>query len=430
MDLIALISYATVTMLMVLFYFFRGKGTYFEFPFWAGLISGGWFLPQAIQLCPEADKLPEGAYASGLFFAALCNAAMWAGFSFANDRITQRKSWLADDFDKRKLYWAGAVMCMVGFFFQWKLLALPDELFKSTQWSGALVKYLFFASIFKLGFVTIWLLYLSERKWVNVKLLVFIVPCLLLLLQAVVLKGRRGEMMNLFSFIFCSLWLVRRYPIPRVILIAAVCVGLTLVNSIGIYRVMMRDKDTPVLERLSKAAKAVSEEKNRTRSGGSEFRNYTYTVALYQESNRFDYGGIHWNELVFNYVPAQLVGRDFKESLALESGMSAREASDVLLEKFGYRMSVGTTISGYADAYGSFSWFGFVKFLLIGLMMGTLYRHAMNGTFLGQMLYVYVLGTAMHAVSHGTNRILASVWVYFFALAYPLLFRARIAKHT
>ncbi len=430
MDLIALVLYGTITALMILVCFFRGRGNYFEFPFWAGLISGGWFLPQAISSFAEADQFPDGAYTAGLMFAAICNLMMWVGFELTNNRKAVGSSWLNDDFDKGRLYFAGAVMCCIGFFFQYKLQSLPDELFSSTQWSGALVKYLFFASVFKLGFVALWLLYLTDRKVMNVKLLVFIVPSLMLLLQAVVLRGRRGAMMSLFAYIFCSIWLVRRYAIPRAVLVALVFAGIIMVNTIGVYRVMMSDKDTPLVERMSKAIKAVSEEKNLSKGSGSEFKNYTHVIALYRDTKRFDYGGIHWNELVFNYVPGQLVGREFKQSLKLETGMSSREAAEILLEKFGYRMKVGTTISGYADAFGSFSWFGAIKFLLIGLMMGTLYRHAMSGTFLGQMLYVYVLSAAMHAVSHGTNRILASVWVYFFALAYPLLYRAKIRRNV
>lgn len=60
--------------------------------------------------------------------------------------------------------------------------------------------------------------------------------------------------------------------------------------------------------------------------------------------------------------------------------------------------------------------------------MGTLYRYAMAGAFLGQFLYVMQMGTAMHAISHGTNRILVSEWVYFFALCFPLLYWAKIKR--
>ncbi len=74
----------------------------------------------------------------------------------------------------------------------------------------------------------------------------------------------------------------------------------------------------------------------------------------------------------------------------------------------------------------SFGWLGFIKFILVGGLMGILYRHAMQGHFLGQLLYVFMLSTAMHAITHETHRILVSAWVYFMALCYPVLFWARV----
>lgn len=428
MEMLALIMYAAITLWMVLYYTWTGKGKYYEFPFWTGVIAAGWFLPQAIGGYREIRFLPDGAYATSLAFAAMCNALLWIGYEMAvRRRPVGRRSWLDDGFDVKKLYMAGAAMCLFGFFFELKLSNLPDEVISRTQWTGIAVVYLFFSNVYYMGFVTLWLLYLNQRKWLNVKLLIFIVPALLMLLTRAVVGGRRSVMMNLFSYVFVSLWFVRRLAIPRILLVVGLCLGLLLVNSIGIYRSIMRESDMPLSERLSEAVDAdyVGEIKAKYAKGGHEFRNYVHVIALYSEYGGYDYGGIHWNDLVFSYVPAQFVGREFKDSLMIESAMSSKNISSELRKRYNYNIPVGTTISGYADSFGSFWWVGCVKFLLIGLLMGCLYRHGIHGSFLGQMLYVFTLGTAMHAVSHGTNRILTSVWVYFFALGYPALYFAR-----
>ena len=101
---------------------------------------------------------------------------------------------------------------------------------------------------------------------------------------------------------------------------------------------------------------------------------------------------------------------------------------ELTLERYGHHYRTGTTGTGYKDAFLSYSWMGFVKFWVIGWMLGMLYRHAMKGSFLGQLLYVYLLTDAMHAISHGTHAILVSKWVYFFALGYPALRWARIRE--
>ncbi len=58
--------------------------------------------------------------------------------------------------------------------------------------------------------------------------------------------------------------------------------------------------------------------------------------------------------------------------------------------------------------------------------MGVLYRHAMTGYFMAQLLYVYLLGTSMSAISHATHSVLVSQWVYFFAFGYPVLYWAKL----
>ena len=85
----------------------------------------------------------------------------------------------------------------------------------------------------------------------------------------------------------------------------------------------------------------------------------------------------------------------------------------------------GSTATGYLDAFGSFGWFGFLKFWIAGYIMGVLYRHAMQGAFLGQLLYIHTLPTAMLMVTHQTNEFLVRIWIYFLVLAYPVFYLAK-----
>ena len=429
MDKLPLITYAMVTFGMIFRYAFAEKGRYYEFPFWIGVIAAGWFFPQAIAGYNDLFFLPEGAYATGLYFASICNVLLWAGYELSvRERPDAGTSWLDMDFDIDKLYLAGAAMCVFGFFFEIKLSNLPDEMLNRSQWTGIAVIYLFFSNVYYMGFSTLWLVYLRRGEWFNWKLLVFILPAFYLMASRAFLGGRRAAMMNLFSYIFVSLWFVRRFALPRTVLVAGCALGLLLINSIGVYRSIMRDDDKPLKERVERALEAdyMGEVKTAQSEKSHEFRNYMYVLGLYSTYGGYDYGATHWNELVFAYVPAQFVGRDFKNALMIDYGMDGGAISEGLKKFYNYEMPLGTTVSGYADSFGSFGWFGGVKFLLVGLMMGALYRHAQRGSFLGQMLYVFTLGTAMHAISHGTNRILTSVWVYFFALGFPALFLARL----
>ena len=421
MELLGLILYGGVNIAMVLRYLL-GRGRFYEFPFWAGIIALGWFYPRAIGGYSNLWLYPEGAYASGMFFAFLCTVALWVGFERAIHKTIKGNRLFEMQFNAKKLYYVGTFLIVAGFFFQWKLWSLPEEMLAKTQWSGAAVKYLFLANIFKIGFLVLLCQYLTLRRWLDPRFLVFLIPCLLLILSAAFLHGRRSEMMQLFAYTAISLWFVRRFAFPRVLVIALVIIGIVLINGIGQYRSIMLDKGTSLKERIFGVSNAdlLASSGLLLEESGSDFNNYIVYRHYVGDTNTYNFGLNHWNDLIFNYVPAQIVGKELKSSLMLPLPNIIRFA-----EKHGYYFHIGTVSTGYFDAFGSFWWFGFIKFLLIGYIMGTLYRHAIHQSLLAQILYIFVLNPAMHAISHGTSPILLNAWVYFFLLGFPLLYWAR-----
>ncbi|VGO14805.1 hypothetical protein PDESU_03374 [Pontiella desulfatans] len=425
MDLFSLVLYAAINAAMVVLHLMN-KNRIYEFPFWAGLIALGWLLPQAVGGYRNIDAYPDQAYSSAMLFASLCTLAMWGGHAWGlNHGSAGRASWLSSPVEVRRLVPAGSLLCFAGFFFQWKLNTLPDELKAQTQWSGATVKYLFLASVFHFGFLTLWLVYIRQRKVFAPRLLLFIIPSLLLLLKTAVLGGRRAGMMNLASYMLTSLWFVRGWIMPRWLMVSGLTVGLILVNAIGHYRSIMGQKDVSLGQRLENVAKSdlASESENVMKRGGAELNNYIFVRQIYAEEKGFDFGVYHWNMLVFNFVPAQIVGRALKESLIFPL---SNYGYSLAAERYGHRYYRGTTSTGYNDSFKSFGWLGFIKFGIIGWMMGVLYRHAVAGDFLGQLLYAYLLSVAMHAISHSTHAILVSKWVYFFLLGFPALWWAKV----
>ncbi len=426
MNLFSLILFGALNVVMVIYYL-SSKGRFYQFPFWAGMIALGWFFPQAVGGYFNYGEFPSNAYSDGMFFAALCMASLWGGFEYAVKRVPSTKiSWLGAPFNPQKLYYAGAALCLFGFFFQWKLWSLPEEMLAQSQWTGATVKYLFLASVFKMGFIALWLLYLSQPRLVAPRLLIFIIPCMLLFFEAALFRGRRAGMMDLVSYLFVCLWFVRRISLPRWFLNLGLSLGLILINSVQTYRLILMNKEMPLSERLSEAAGAdyLETSKGKWQDSGPEFKNYIYYRQIHADTGVYDFGIVHWNRFVSNYVPAQLIGKELKKKLKLTP--TDLDIKLLVEERYGHTFKLGTTSTGFKDAFGSFGWFGGIKFLLIGLLMGTLYRHAMSGAFLGQLLYVYLLTKGMQCVSHGTNDILVRVWVYFFVLGYPILAWAKI----
>jgi hypothetical protein len=134
----------------------------------------------------------------------------------------------------------------------------------------------------------------------------------------------------------------------------------------------------------------------------------------------FDLGAFHWNMLVFTYVPAQIVGTDLKNALYLPLG-------DPALEEYQYRPPMGSTVTGLSDAFGSFWYFGCLKFLLIAVVMQKLWLAARSGSITAQLLYMLLPVQAMQAVTHFTNNFLLP-WPHMAMFLLPALLFARRAR--
>jgi hypothetical protein len=71
------------------------------------------------------------------------------------------------------------------------------------------------------------------------------------------------------------------------------------------------------------------------------------------------------------------------------------------------------------DAYGSFWYFGAVKFLIIGILLGWMYAAAMAGNTTMQALYMLSATPSMLTITHFTNEIVIA-WVHILAFLAPV----------
>jgi hypothetical protein len=151
------------------------------------------------------------------------------------------------------------------------------------------------------------------------------------------------------------------------------------------------------------------------KSGGPELRNAVVRIDHIDRTLEFDYGATHWNRLVFNYVPAQLVGTTVKDSLMLTTPSLGRD----------YHPLTGTTETGMTDAFQSFWYFGALKFMLLAYLLNLLWASANAGSTTAQIIYILSIVPATHAISHNTDWVL-NVWVHMVLFLLPVLFVARL----
>src|SRR5713226_1144339 len=77
-----------------------------------------------------------------------------------------------------------------------------------------------------------------------------------------------------------------------------------------------------------------------------------------------------------------------------------------------------------ADGLGQLSYFGCLKFSLVGLALRKVYAAAVQGHFIARVCYMLIITSALHTITHHTQWFV-SPWVHLALFLGPVLFFAR-----
>jgi hypothetical protein len=386
----------------------RRRGAIYEFPFLAGAVFAGFALPQFIGLTAD-PFLPSGALEKTLVMSILCASMCWIGY-VANRGPLRIFNW---DYDDGKLLKVSIALSLAGCYFYYKFSQLPEEVLKSSQMSGLPVAYLFFARLLSYGFAIAVLLYAKNRSRIALAVALFGST---FYLERIVIAGRRAELIEFCAIIALAVWFQRGRCIPRGLMLGGLIFGTLLVNSIGEYRSATMSDEGPRWDAVLQIDFFGNLERL-TKQGGAELTNAVYYIEATDRTMRLDFGLSHWNELVFRYVPAQLVGADLKEALTLTVDTPAQG-------EFRYTPVTGSTLTGMTDTFQSFWYFGSLEFGIIAFVLSRLWKSACLGSFTAQLVYVLMLAQALESITHSTDNFIAP-WVHMGLFLIPALMLAR-----
>jgi hypothetical protein len=385
----------------------RRDGVY-QYPFLATGVFAGFVLVQLVGLSNNSF-LPPGALNKTIFMTLLCLMMVYAGDKFGT--LPYRAfEW---QYSRNRLLVASAALSLIGAFFFFQISRLPVEL-KSSQWSGIVVAYHFFAQTMTYGLAIAVLVYIGTSS----KIALGIVICdLTFYVDRIFVGARRGDAAELLVIIALALWFKRGLIVPRSIVVGVMVLGTLFIYSTGDYR--SRAADKPLLEAIN----SINFQENLKRvwnEGGLELENAVYQIESADRYSEYDFGAFHWNTLIFNYVPAQIFGREFKESLLINT-------SDRTAEELGHSFATGTTLTGVADSFRSFWYLGALQFLVFAYVLARIYKAAMGGNMVMQLLYMLMLVNGLHAITHHTNWFV-SPWVHLAIFLMPALLYAKSRK--
>lgn len=386
----------------------RRDGVY-QFPFLATGVFAGFVLVQLVGLSHSAF-LPSGALDKAIFMTTLCLLMVYAGGKTG----TQPYRAFAWQFSRKRLLAASAILSLIGALFFFKISRLPPELTSASQWTGVVIAYNFFAQAMTYGLAIAVLLYVGNGSKIALGIMIF---DLMFYVDRIFIGARRGDAAELLVIFALALWFKRSLVVPRSLAVGTVILGTLFIYSTGDYRSSAAEK--PLLATIS-SIDYQGNLKQVWTEGGAELINTVYQIESVDRHSEFDLGAFHWNVLVFNYVPAQIFGNEFKQALLIKT-------TDQAYQEFGHKGLTGSTLTGMSDAFRSFWYFGAIKFFVIAYVLARIYSAAISGNAVMQLLYMLMLVNGLHAITHHTNWFV-SPWVHLAIFLLPALLYAKIRE--
>jgi hypothetical protein len=389
---IILIVYAIVSVSIVVSAL-RCRGGCLYYPFWATLTFSGFAIPQFISLA-NSKVYPGLSLEKYIIMATLCLGATYFGFKSGSKAVPAPRfeGFFSRKMEAVRLRWLSFFYTLIGGFFLVCLYSSGAK-FASQVWAGPWVIYLFFSGFMIYGFVIAADLYLQKGYKRDMVLALSGVTYLLL---RIVIHGRRSSAVLLFIVILSLLWFRRRKLIPVSLIVAVVVIGLVIAASMHEYRVTVADKLE--FSKLTDIDFIDAFKKSYGEGQAPEVLNGCYVIETTDRTLAFDFGASHWNAAVWNFVPRQLVGEDFKQSLMLPFNVS-----EEIFHIFMYTKKTGSTLTGIADCYVALSYFGSAKFFIIAFILGVLYANAERGSTIAIILYLLLLHKGLTSFTHGTS---------------------------
>jgi len=367
----------------------------YQYPFFMGAIFVSFLIPQAFALVENPGVLDQQSLETVLLMSSLCAVACWVGY-----QSNPNEKWLAKlnvDIDTHKLFRAAIFLMVISYFFDFLLKNTTVELTKQSQWTGPATIYVFFSQVIYIAF-SIFLLETLKRP--SIQNIIFTLLAGWIPLQTV-LAGRRQPTMTFLIIIGLSFWLIRRYIPPRWLIILAIFAILILIPTIGAMREGLWDA---VFSGQWQAISSTTEKALNTQQKGKilELRNAAFLIKATTDLNLYGLGSGWWDAIIHQFIPGQILGIGFKESLKFDL-----INSKTLYNLYGYIWHPGTTPTGVGDSFAEFGYFGCFAFALIGCLFKNLWVSLYyQKSLFSSLIYLSLISPAMVGLTHGIGRFL------------------------
>lgn len=150
-------------------------------------------------------------------------------------------------------------------------------------------------------------------------------------------------------------------------------------------------------------------------SDDGEIRNAMIGINYVSRTNSYDFGLFNINNIIVNYVPKSFLNSNIKQALMIDTGNNELVAE---LTKS------GSTMTGYYDSFKSFGPFAFIKFLIIGFVMGVLWRKISYDNYY-LLPYFGTLTAALLLITHSSGNCVSAL-IFWGIFVMPFIKKSRV----
>ena len=315
------------------------KPRIFEYPFFMAFAFAGFVVPQAYGLL-TGGFAPDDWVADTMLVTVLCLGACWIGYAKTTPKaaILQKLNF---DIAPGRLAVAGVVFSAIGVYFDYKITSLPASM-KPSQWTGIVTIYGFFANQIITGFAISLFCALRYRYHVC---WVLAAGAAVIPIRAIVLFGRRETAALFLLTIMMAFYFIKRWYLPRAAVVGLLVFATVAIPATEQYRRAQGQKMS-ISDSLSNIDLGASLRAFADPAAVSEVKNAMYVIEASRASSSYQFGAAYWNRIVFNFVPAQFVGTQFKNALMIGDA-EANDPTRLVAEFMGYNLPTGSTMTGY-----------------------------------------------------------------------------------
>lgn len=383
---------------LILFEGIKDTRKIYQFPFFMSAAFASFISPQAYALVYNRDyiyNLPSSAITRTLFMCCLCVSMCWIGYQVPVKKNSTNIFFnCTSSLDNHKyITILNTAYVALGIAFWLLLFSLPDGNKLSGQSTGIFTIYIFFARLFANTGLCLAIVQ-TFKKPGFLRFSILLAASTMPLYRAIFF-GRRTGLVGIILFFLISLYIYKSFIPPRSVIVFALTIGFILIPFIGEQRGLLSNK----WNNLEEINPTHGIEKIIEGKSTLELRNAAFLIDYVAKENKHGWGTLYWNNTIFRFVPAQLLGRQFKESLYINKV----DYDTYIKSDYSYSRQTGSTVTGAADSFTQFDYFGCLLYFGMAFLFKTIWHSVIYyKSFIATILYMLICVYGMVSVTHGT----------------------------